>query len=127
MSVMTKDDLLAEAKASVNPVSADEAQKMLDEGYKALDIREPAEYMMGHLPGAENVPRGVLEFKVGSHPLLMEADTPILLYCKNGGRSTLGAHTLKRMGFTNVRMLVGGFDGWAGTVHKVETDPGLYR
>lgn len=127
MSVLTKDDLLAEARASVNPVTADEAQSLLEQGYKALDIREPAEFMMGHLPGAENVPRGVLEFKVGDHPFLKDPATPILLYCKNGGRSTLGAHTLKRMGFTNVRMLTGGFDGWAGSVHAVESDPGLYR
>ncbi|MEC8907412.1 MAG: rhodanese-like domain-containing protein, partial [Pseudomonadota bacterium] len=55
---MTRDDLLAEARASVNPVEADAAQAMLDAGTKVLDVREPAEYMMGHLPGAENVPRG---------------------------------------------------------------------
>lgn len=49
----------------------------------------------------------------------------ILLYCKNGGRSTLAAHTLKRMGFSNVKMLVGGYDGWEG--HTVETDPSVYK
>lgn len=124
---MSKDDLLAEARASVNPVGAEDAQALLDNGAKVLDVREPAEFMMGHLPGAENVPRGVLEFKVGDHPVLADKSAAILLYCKNGGRSTLAAHTLKRMGFTNVQMLVGGFDGWAGTVHQVETDPSLYK
>ncbi|MAE35995.1 MAG: sulfurtransferase [Oceanospirillaceae bacterium] len=125
MSVMTRDDLLAEARASVNPVEADAAQAMLDAGTKVLDVREPAEYMMGHLPGAENVPRGVLEFKVADHPVLADKDAEILLYCKNGGRSTLAAHTLKRMGFSNVKMLVGGYDGWEG--HTVETDPSVYK
>ncbi|MEK9711675.1 MAG: rhodanese-like domain-containing protein [Thalassolituus sp.] len=124
---MKKEDLLAEARASVNPVEAEAAQDLLDNGAHVLDVREPAEFMMGHLPGAQNVPRGVLEFKVGDHPVLTDKDAAILLYCKNGGRSTLAAHTLKRMGFTNVQMLVGGFDGWAGTVHQVETDPSLYK
>ena len=126
-TLMTKDDLLTEARASVSPVDADGAQAMLDAGARVLDVREPAEYLMGHLPGAENVPRGVLEFKVGDHPVLTDRNADILLYCKNGGRSTLAAHTLKRMGFTNVKMLTGGFDGWAGTVHTVETDPSVYR
>jgi len=125
MTAMTREDLLAEARDSVNPVDADTAQTMLDNGAKVLDVREPAEYMMGHLPGAENIPRGVLEFKVADHPLLADTHADILLYCKNGGRSTLAAHTLKRMGFTNVKMLVGGYDGWDG--HTVEADPSVYQ
>jgi rhodanese-related sulfurtransferase len=125
--VLNKDDLLAEARASVNPVDAEAAEALLNAGASVLDVREPAEYMMGHLPRAENIPRGVLEFKVGDHPMLCDKTSTILLYCKNGGRSTLAAHTLKRMGFTDVRMLVGGFDSWTGSVHKVETDPSVYK
>lgn len=124
---LKKEDLLAAARVSVNPVDADGAETLLAAGAVVLDVREPAEYEMGHLPGAVNVPRGVLEFRVGDHPALTDPDATILLYCKNGGRSTLAAHTLKQMGFEQVRMLVGGFDGWSGTVHKIEVDPGLYR
>jgi rhodanese-related sulfurtransferase len=29
-----------------------------------LDCREPKEYKMGHIPGAMNIPRGLLEFKI---------------------------------------------------------------
>ncbi|MCY0967241.1 rhodanese-like domain-containing protein [Parathalassolituus penaei] len=124
---LSKDDLLAEARVSVTPVDADGAEALLAAGAVVLDVREPAEFDMGHLPGAVNVPRGVLEFRVGDHPALKDPQASILLYCKNGGRSTLAAHTLKRMGFDGVRMLVGGFDGWAGAVHKVEIDPAQYR
>jgi len=124
---LSKQDLMKEAMASVNPVDAAEAEAMLQNGVTVLDVREPAEFDMGHLPGAVNVPRGVLEFRVGDHPALCDPQTEILLYCKNGGRSTLAAHTLKLMGFENVRMLTGGFDGWSGTVHKVEMDPSVYQ
>lgn len=126
MLSMTKEDLLAEASASVTPVDPYKAQVLIDSGAFVLDIREPAEYMMGHLPGAENIPRGVLEFKVDGHPILANREAEILIYCKNGGRSTLASHTLVRMGFTHVKMLVGGFDSWMGTVHQVESDPSLY-
>ncbi|MAY14166.1 MULTISPECIES: rhodanese-like domain-containing protein [Oceanospirillaceae] len=124
---LSKDDLLAEARSAVNPVDAAAAEALLANGAVVLDVREPAEFDMGHLPGAVNVPRGVLEFRVGDHPALTNPQAEILLYCKNGGRSTLAAYTLKRMGFEQVKMLVGGFDGWSGTVHKVEVDPSVYR
>ena len=125
---ITKDDLLAAARASVNPVAADQAQALLEQGgVVVLDVREPAEFDMGHLPGGINVPRGLLEFMVGNHPALSSPQATILLYCKNGGRSTLAAHTLKQMGFDKVQMLVGGFDGWTGSVHKVEVDPNIYQ
>lgn len=126
-NALNKDDLLAEAQASVDPVDADKAQVLINSEVGVLDVREPAEFMMGHLPGAVNIPRGVLEFKVSDHPLLSDKNATILLYCKNGGRSTLAAHTLKRMGFSNIKMLSGGFDGWSGTVHSVETDPSVYK
>merc|ERR1712000_498066 len=124
---LSKEDLLKAAGESVNPVDAAAAEALLQQGAVVLDVREPAEFDMGHLPGAVNVPRGVLEFRVGDHPALCDPQADILLYCKNGGRSTLAAHTLKQMGFDNVRMLVGGFDGWSGSVHKVEVDPSVYQ
>jgi rhodanese-related sulfurtransferase len=125
--ILKKEDLLAEARVSVNPVNVEEAESLLTTGAVVLDVREPAEFEMGHLPGAVNVPRGVLEFRVGEHPALTDTAATIVLYCKNGGRSTLAAHTLKRMGFDQVKMLVGGFDGWSGDVHKVEVNPSVYQ
>ncbi|MEJ2042255.1 MAG: rhodanese-like domain-containing protein [Reinekea sp.] len=124
---MTKEDFLAEAANSADLVLCDEAESLLAKGIIVLDVREPAEFEVGHLPGAANVPRGVLEFRVGDHPALNDPEAEILIYCKNGGRSTLAAYTLKRMGFSKLKMLTGGFDGWSGTVHKVEIDPAMYQ
>lgn len=124
---MKKEDFLAAAQASISPINANDAEALLVSGAIVLDVREPAEFDAGHLPSAVNIPRGVLEFRVGDHPALTDSAATILLYCKNGGRSTLAAHTLKQMGFDHVRMLTGGFDGWTGTVHKVEIDPSIYQ
>lgn len=125
---LTKEDFLAQARDAVNPVDGDAAEALLaQDGVVVLDVREPAEFDMGHLPGGVNVPRGLLEFMVGNHPALSNTQATVLLYCKNGGRSTLAAHTLKQMGFDQVQMLVGGFDGWQGSVHKVEVGPNIYQ
>lgn len=124
--VLTREDMLAAARNEIVLVDADRAEAMIAQQALILDVRESAEYQVGHLPQAINVPRGVLEFKVGNHPQLQNPQQPILIYCKNGGRSTLAALTLKQMGFNQVEMLVGGFDGWSGDVHKIELDPSIY-
>jgi rhodanese-related sulfurtransferase len=123
--IKSREDLLIQARAEITPVDAERAKIMMKKAALVLDVREPAEYQSGHLPHAINVPRGVLEFKVGNHPELNEFERSILIYCKNGGRSTLAAYTLIQMGFTQVEMLNGGFDGWADKGHKIELDPSI--
>ena len=109
--------MLADACDQITIVDTERAEAMLSQKVVVLDVREPAEFQVGHLPHAINV---------SNHPQLMDPQQPILIYCKNGGRSTLAALTLKHMGFTGIEMLNGGFDGWRGEVHKIEIDPGIY-
>jgi rhodanese-related sulfurtransferase len=124
--IKTRDDLLIEARAEINLVGFDRAETLIAEQALVLDVREPVEFQLGHLPNAINIPRGVLEFKVDDHLDLKDHQRNILIYCKNGGRSTLAAYTLKQMGFSQVEMLIGGFDGWSGAIHKIEVDPSIY-
>ncbi|MGK0248002.1 MAG: rhodanese-related sulfurtransferase [Oleispira sp.] len=118
--IKTRDDLLIAARAEINAVCSDRAETLLAEQALVLDVRESTEFQRGHLPNAINIPRGVLEFKVDDHPDLNDHQRNILIYCKNGGRSTLAAYTLKQMGFSQVEMLIGGFDGWSGAIDKTE-------
>ena len=85
-----------------------------------IDVREPQEANAGMIPGAMNIPRGVLEFQIQTHPALRGAqhpavahtDTPIVLYCQSGGRSALAALSLQQMGFNQVVSLQGGYQAW---------------
>ncbi|HEX4620836.1 MAG TPA: aminotransferase class V-fold PLP-dependent enzyme, partial [Myxococcaceae bacterium] len=64
----------------------------------------------GTLPGALVLPRGLLEKHALAH--LPRKDAPIIVYSSTGGRSALAADALGRMGYSQVRSLAGGFEGW---------------
>lgn len=118
---MTPMDLVAEAKAHITEIDLAAAQGALSDAL-LLDVREPGEFEAGRLPGAINIPRGVLEFKIGDHPQLSKKDADILIYCKTSGRAALAAMNLKRIGYTNVRSIHGGFDAWTQAGLPVEKE-----
>jgi len=124
---ITKDDLLNEARQNIDIIDADKTVELMNAGATVLDVREPSEFDMGHLPNAVHVPRGLLEFMVGNHPALQNSSQTMVVYCKNGGRSTLATDLLQRMGFSDIHMLAGGFDSWTGTVHKIELPDNQYK
>ncbi len=120
---MTPPQLVAEAMAQIQQIDILTTSTYLASGGAVIDVREPGEYQAGHLPNAVNIPRGVLEFKIGDNATLANKDLPIVLYCKTGGRAALAAVNLQRMGYQQVRSLSGGFDGWVSGGQQVVTHP----
>ena len=118
---MTAIDLVTEAKSQITEIEPAAAWAALPSAL-LLDVREAAEFEAGRLPGAINIPRGVLEFKIGDHPQLAQRDADILVYCKTSGRAALAALNLKRMGYTKVRSIHGGFDAWSQVGLPLETE-----
>ncbi|MBW2020656.1 MAG: hypothetical protein JRI58_11310 [Deltaproteobacteria bacterium] len=116
---LTANDLVAEAKKSICEVSVAEAKAMLDKGgYIFLDCREPKEFKMGHIPGAINLPRGLLEFKIDKK--VPDKNANIVMYCKKGGRGCLATCTLCRMGYKNVVNISGGWMAWEKAGYPIE-------
>ena len=105
-------DLVAEAKQSIKEISVAEADAHIVNADVLIDVREPDEFRQGHLPGAINIPRGMLEFSVSSNPDYEARDTNILLYCKTSGRGALAAKSLGDMGYLHVTSIDGGYDAW---------------
>jgi len=119
----TAHDLVMAAKARINEFSVTDAHSVLVNADVLIDVREPAEFQQGHISGAINIPRGLLEFKIGSMQGLDSRDTQIVLYCKTSGRSALAGASLAEMGYINVSALSGGIDAWieaGNTVVKPE-------
>ena len=116
---VTAPELMAAAKAMVTSTDAAGAKKLLDEGgYLFIDVRTADEYKMGHIPGAINIPRGLLEFRIAS--TVPEKDAKVVVYCKSGGRSSLATQTLKIMGYSALLNMDGGWNAWTAAEYPVE-------
>lgn len=116
----TPTDLVNEAKEKVCEISPADAKEKIDSGAPlfVLDVREPDEFGKGHIPKAVNIPRGLLEFKVGS--TIPNKDAHIIAYCKSGGRSCLACSTLQELGYKNVESIAGGWKAWLKEGYPVE-------
>ena len=89
-------------------VDAETARRLVAQGVKVVDVRTPAEFAAGHLPGAVNVPYDELGRRAGE---LGPPSTPVLLYCRSGRRSGIAARTLAGQGFSELYDL-GAYDLW---------------
>lgn len=72
-----------------------------------LDVREQDEWEAGHLPGAEHIPLGSLEFKLWQKTY--PKNTIIVVYCQTGRRSSLARKMFKDHGYQHVFSLNGGY------------------
>ena len=75
-----------------------------------IDVREQNEWDAGYLRGATHAPKGTISFAIGN--IAPDKSAPILLYCAGGVRSAAAAETLAGLGYTNLRSLAGGINGW---------------
>ncbi len=92
-------------------------------GALLLDVREPAEFAAGHVPGAVNIPRGLLEFqiyKVMGYPNKVDTAKTIYVQCQTGGRATLATADLKKIGFTNPIAVVMNWPDWVKAGNPAE-------
>ena len=103
---------VAEAKAKITEVTPQQVKSDMDAGKQVilLDVRDPVEYEVGHLPRAVNVSRGLLEFKIGT--VIPDRNANIVLYCRTDARSALATARMQEMGYTNVRNMAGAFKAW---------------
>ena len=112
--------LVDEARKRVPELSIEQVKEKLDrkESFRLIDVREGEEYGGGHLPGAEPLCKGILERDI--EKLVPDPSTPLVLYCGGGFRSALAADNLKRMGYTNVASMWGGWGAWAQAGYPIE-------
>ena len=90
----------------------------LAEGSPVIDVREPDEYTVAHIPGARLIPLGQLPDRAEE----LEPGTRTYLVCKSGGRSLRAAEYLTGRGF-DVVSVDGGTDGWVEQGRPYVTGP----
>lgn len=84
-------------------------EKVQAEPCLLIDVREPAEFRGGHIPGAVNVPLGQVESAAARYG----KTEPIHVICASGGRSLTAQKMLRSLGFEQVVNVEGGFRAWA--------------
>lgn len=88
------------------------------ENFRFVDVREPLEYAIASVPGAELIPLGA--FVEAS--MSMEKSQEVVVMCHHGIRSARACEFLVSQGFSRVTNVIGGIDRWS-----VEVDPTIPR
>jgi rhodanese-related sulfurtransferase len=106
------DDFVAEANKVVKAVSPSEAKQIIGaKGATLLDIRSEQEIeSQGAIDGALMMEHGMVIFNIKKK--VHDADSPLLVVCKQGGRSALIAQQLQEMGYKDVHHIKGGILSW---------------
>ncbi len=114
------EDLVREAKDVTEQTDVSSVHSALNSGedVTVVDVREPAEYEEGHIPGAQLIPRGLLEYQAADK--LPDKNARIIVHCALGGRGSLAAQSLKEMGYENVANMDGGVKAWREEGYEVE-------
>ncbi|MFO7827847.1 MAG: rhodanese-like domain-containing protein [Bacteroidales bacterium] len=122
-------ELASVVKTDVKEIPVDTLKSMIDQGeeFLLIDIRQPAEYETGNIPGSFSIPRGELEFLIMDEYFWEEQfmyvplkTDKIIVYCKAGDRGILAAKALQKLGFENVSNLKDGWNAFSGG-NPVET------
>lgn len=120
-------DLVARTRAQVKTIDLAAFKSALEARAAGLvvDVREPEEYRSGHVPGAINIPRGVIELAIWAHvgfPDSTDFGKRITLYCGSGVRCILATKTLQDLGFTNAVAVDMRIADWANAGYPLVTE-----
>jgi rhodanese-related sulfurtransferase len=105
------------AGSSLSP--ADFASAAKRPGTTVLDVRTPAEFAAGHLPGAVNVDVSSRDFlaRLGQ----LDRSATYAVYCHSGNRSAAALQLMSQAGFTSAFDLAGGVQAWQDAGGKLVT------
>jgi adenylyltransferase/sulfurtransferase len=99
---------------AIREIQPSQLAERLERGEKLeiIDVREPYEWQIGHIPGARLVPLSQIPEEIPR----LDKGRETILYCKAGVRSMRAAQQLANAGVTDVRNLTGGILRWIDDV-----------
>tara|TARA_B100000953_G_scaffold82332_1_gene67249 strand:+ start:2328 stop:2678 length:351 start_codon:yes stop_codon:yes gene_type:complete len=108
--IKTAGELISEAQTQINCVDAISAKSLYQNSVNAviIDVREAQNAENSKLKDSINISRGLIEMKIAKH--CPDSETLILTHCGGGGRASLAALTLQKMGYTNVHAITATFE-----------------
>jgi rhodanese-related sulfurtransferase len=124
------DEVLAQARARLARLSAEQAHRALDDGAVLVDIRSDGQRARdGLIPGARVVNRNEFEWRVDptsdwKDPELARPDARLVIVCNEGYQSSLVAATAQELGIAAATDIDGGFQAWLAAGLPVEREAG---
>ena len=105
---------------AVPQIPVRELERRMNSGqpFVLLDVREPFEFEMARIEGANLIPLGELPARWEE----LDREKEIFVFCHSGGRSERAAEFLRSAGFPKVANVAGGIDAWSE-----EIDPDVPR
>ncbi|MFV8165834.1 adenylyltransferase/sulfurtransferase MoeZ [Mycobacterium sp. 134] len=118
--VVSDEAAAAAADSTITPL---ELKELIDSGkpLALIDVREPVEWDINHIEGAELIPKP--SFESGDALAKLAVDRTPVLYCKTGIRSAEVLAIVKQAGFSDALHLQGGIVAWA---KQLEPDMVMY-
>jgi rhodanese-related sulfurtransferase len=118
------NQMVATTKSQIKTVKMPEFKAAFDKKELGLliDVRNEIEFEDGFIPGAVNVPRGLIEFRIWKlvgFPDKTNMNTKMTLYCATGGRCALATKSLQDLGFGNATSVDMRFDDWVKAGYPV--------
>lgn len=107
-----------DAPSDAHNIRAKDLKRKMDrrEDFVLVDVREPFEYEIAHIPGSVFIP--MTQFQQREGEVDRYRGKEVIVHCHTGSRSMQVADYLRRKGFVNVKNLTGGIRAWS-----VEVDP----
>ncbi len=97
----------------VNILSSEVKRRMANgEKLQMIDVREPKELLAGKIPGVKNIRLSEIPYRWSE----IDKNREAIIVCRSGSRSASACEYLMLQGFTNVKNLLGGMNGWDGDI-----------
>jgi rhodanese-related sulfurtransferase len=98
----------AKATATIETISPQQAQTMMQAGAKMVDVREPAEWETVRVNGSTLIPLA----QVKAEPKKAALAPRVLLMCHSGRRAKVAADAMKNLPNVKLFVIEGGITGW---------------
>ena len=101
--------LVQDAKTRIREIDIEEYKRLREAGEagQLVDVREEHEWQAAHVAGAIHLSKGTIERDIEKP--IPDKDARLVLYCGGGFRSALATDNLRKMGYSNVLSLDGGW------------------
>jgi phage shock protein E len=123
LSILLTPLLFTTACAQAQKISQEEFAKKIEGDNKPLilDVRSLNEFLMGHVPGAINIPHNQITKRLNE--IIAYKEKEIVVYCRSGFRAGFAEKDLETAGFTRLFHLAGDMNAWKKNNKPIKKGP----